>query len=111
MLSESWFQTTGQAHMRDFCQSIERAYARGKASGLPLNVDMDEVFRCFRPQGELIDRSKSKFNGHSKLSIDDIREIRRLIESGTKYTEISNRYNISGSYISDIRHRKAFAMV
>lgn len=48
-------------------------------------------------------------NGQAKLTETDVREIRRLLESGEKLRVVAERFGISVSHVSDIKSRNNWA--
>lgn len=71
--------------------------------GTPADNMQDCVDRGRRPQGEK--------HAASKVSEDDIREIRRLATSGVSYAELGRRYSMTGRNISSIVTRKTWKHV
>ncbi len=49
---------------------------------------------------------KGESHGNSKLTEDDVREIRQLYRNGTKQVEISRRFSISSGHVSSIISNK-----
>lgn len=47
--------------------------------------------------------TKSRSNGNFKLSDEEVREIKRLLQKGTNYQVLSEKYNVSKSTIKRIR--------
>lgn len=56
-------------------------------------------------------RADVKRFGNSKLSEDDVREIRRLHESGLNYREISDKFKVTPECASNIVRRKSYASI
>jgi len=55
--------------------------------------------------------AKGELNGRSKINSNDVIKIRKLSESGLKYTKISNMYKIDRKTVKDIVVRKLWKHV
>lgn len=55
--------------------------------------------------------ARGEDHGSAVLTVDNIREIRRLCDEGASYTQLAKRFGMSRTHISDIHRRKCWAHV
>lgn len=96
MISETWFDTTGEQLLHDFFRSVDRVYTAGIRAGLTPQVNVDELLRAYR--------------GDQSAGITEERgkQIRSMRERGTSYSEIGealgiNRQNVY-SFLKGVRY-------
>jgi hypothetical protein len=110
------FQFEGRpvlAHRMAWYLAYGRWPAKGLAHGcdIPACVRLDHLFEATALENNQ-DMNRKKRNPMSgKLSEGDVREIRRLRESGSTLASIASRYGVSEPLVSKVARRLVWAWV